>query len=179
VAALAVVLLAAGAQAQSPATTPESVAREYFAAMRAADWQRAARLMHPDALGEFKGFFRALAATDSASELLGAFFGVRTAAELDALPPGEVYARMLGSMARLSPEMRDAMSTLQADVVGQVPEGPGTAHVVYRMRVGVQDVSVSKVEVLSLRRSGGGWLALLTGDLQGMMQSLSRAAPRP
>lgn len=171
---LAVLLSAGPARAQA-APTPEDAARRYFEVMRRAEWDAAAKLMHPDALEQFKSFFTTLAAADSAAPVISTFFGVKTAAELRALPAAEVYARMIRSLAAMSPETKQALTSIQAEVIGSVPEGGDAAHVVYRMNVAVSGVSVAKVQVISFRRSGDRWLALLTGDLQGMIQSLSRA----
>lgn len=171
---LALLLSAGPARAQT-SPTPEDAARRYFAVMREAEWDAAAKLMHPDALEEFKSFFVALAAADSAGTVISTFFGVRTAAEFRALPPAEVYARMMRSITAVSPEMKQALTSMQAEVVGSVPEGGDVAHVVYRMNVAVSGASVGTVQVISFRRSGGRWLGLLTGDMQGMVRTLSRA----
>ncbi|HYW06205.1 MAG TPA: hypothetical protein VE913_04560 [Longimicrobium sp.] len=56
---------------------------------------------------------------------------------------------------------------------GTVPEGADAVHVVYRMSMTAQGVTVTKMEVLSLQRSGTRWMALPTGDLQGMIQAMS------
>jgi hypothetical protein len=76
-------------------------------------------------------------------------------------------------MTSLSPEMKEAMSSMRASVVGTVPEGADTVHVMYRMTMGVQGVEVTKMEVLSLQRSGTRWMATLTGDMQGMIRAMS------
>ena len=165
---------ASAAQGQS-ASTPEAAARQYFTLMQKADWNAAASLMHPDALKQFKSFFQVLAEADSAAEVTSTFFGVQGAQEFRALPAAEVYSRMMRSLASMSPEMMQAMTSMRGDVIGSVPEGSDVVHVVYRMHMGVDDVSMSKLQVISFRRSGDIWLGLLTGDMQGLIQSLSRA----
>jgi 2-keto-3-deoxy-galactonokinase len=152
---------------------PEEVARQYFTAVRANDYRAAAALMHPAALDQFRDFFRSLAAADVSGETVKTMFGVRSTSEFNALSSQDVFARLLGTMTSMSPEMKEAMSSMRASVVGTVPEGADTVHVMYRMTMGVQGVEVTKMEVLSLQRSGTRWMAMLTGDMQGMIRAMS------
>ena len=59
-------------------------------------------------------------------------------------------------------------SDITNSVIGEVLEGDALAHIVYRARIASPKESVANVTVLSLRRSPGGWKALLDGDLQGL-----------
>ena len=174
---VALVLGATSTSAQS-ASGPEPAARHYFGLMQKADWDGAAAAMHPDALQEFKSLFESFAAHENGVEVISQFFGVKTAAEFKALPPAEVYARLMRSLVSMSDEMRQAMTSVKAEIIGSVAEGPDVAHVVYRMNMGVADVSIAKVQVLSFRRSGDRWLGLLTGDIRGLAQQLSRMGAR-
>lgn len=162
---------AAPLAAQPSAEAPQEVAERYFAAMRASDYRGAAVLMHPAALAQFRDFFQTLAAADSGDRALTAMFGVGSARELAALSPEDVFARVMSAVATLSPQIKEAMGSMRADIVGTVPEGADTVHVVYRMHMVVAGVGAGKLAVLSLRRSGTSWRALLTGDLEGMIQS--------
>lgn len=155
--------------------TPEAAAEQYIAAMKSGDWSRTAVLMHPAALSELKGFFAVMAAADSSGQVLQPIFRVPNATEFDALPPAEVYSRLLRTVTAGNPALRDAMQGVRAEILGSVAEGPETAHVVYRMHMEVDGVPMARMDVLSFRRSGDRWMALLTGDLRAMAESLSRA----
>ncbi|HEX8433365.1 MAG TPA: hypothetical protein VF625_18895 [Longimicrobium sp.] len=170
VVAFVLTLLASPLAAQ---TAPEDVARQYFTAIGASDYRAAAAMMHPAALDQFRDIFRALAATDTSGEAVKMMFGVASTREFNTLSSQDVFARMLGTIAGASPEMKAAMSSMRANVVGSVPEGADTVHVLYRMTMGVEGVNMTKMEVLSLQRSGTRWMALLTADLQGMIQAIS------
>jgi len=160
--------------------TPEAAAREYISVMTQGNWSRTARLMHPSALSELKSFFAVLAAADSSAQMLQPIFRVRTATEFDALSPEEVYSRLLTTVTASNPGMREAMLGIRAEVLGSVADGPDHAHVVYRMFMTVDGMQVSRMDVLSFRRSGDRWMALLTGDLRVMAETLTRSlSPRP
>ena len=141
--------------------------------MRAQEFDRLAAMMHPEALDQLSRTFGAIAAADSSGEVLGQIFGTRSLAEFRALTPADVFARLNRSLIQ-SPEMQQAFTSMDVTFVGSVPEPPDMAHVVYRMRMTVEGVTVGKTEVLSFKRLGSEWRALLTGDLEGMIQALSK-----
>jgi hypothetical protein len=172
---LAMLALAAPVTAQS---TPESAAAEYLRVLRTGDWDQTARLMHPDALSELKGFFVAMADADSAGIILRPMFGVASADELRQLPPEDVYARLLRGVARSAPQLITSMRGMESTVIGSVPEGDQDAHVVYRLNLTLNGVTSTKVDVLSFRRSGDRWMGLLSGDLRALAQTLARELPR-
>jgi hypothetical protein len=153
--------------------TPELAARQYFALMQKADWNKVAESMYPEALEQLSTFFQALATAEGAGELMTMFFDVGSEQEFRALSTAEVFARMMGNMASTSPEMMQAMTSMRGEVIGAVLDGPDSAHVVYRMHMAMDNVTLSQVQVMSFRRSGDRWLGLLTGDIQGMIDSLS------
>lgn len=172
---LPVFLLIVGFQSAAFAqvgNTPEDAARQYFAVTRQGDWRQAATLMHPEALEEFRSFFQKLVELETSGEVATLFFNVRTPEEFAELSDVEVYARLVSAMSTLSPEMIELMTSLDAEIIGSVAEGD-TAHVVYRMNASAQGVRISQIQVASFRKSGDRWMALLTGDLQGLVEGLS------
>ena len=163
----------------SPAATqtPEAFARAYVATLTAADYAATARLMHPDALGAMRRFVDVMTAGDENAEVREQLLGVRDARAAAALTDAEVYARFLdvgmGGAAGLGGAMRGATF----DVLGHVDETPmGAAaqtHVLYRLHLTLEGVRVAKVDVLTLRRAGTDWRAMLAGDLEGMITRMS------
>ena len=174
---LLAVALALPAAAQTPQPA-EAAALEYIAAMQSADWDRTAALTHPEALVELKNVFAMLAQVDTAGEMLRPYFGVSDDVEFDRLRPTEVYARLMRHLAS-DPLVSQAMRSLRAEVVGSIPEGADTVHVLYRMHTQLEETRVRKLEILSLRRAGDRWLALLTGDLRGLADSITGAIGAP
>jgi hypothetical protein len=149
-------------------------------AMKRGDWKSCAALMHPDALKQLKQLFRPIAFSSPQIELGTMFFNVRTAAEYDRLSGAQAYERLMGAITKMNPEVGSAIATSQYEIIGHVPEGSDTAHVVYRMKATTQGISVTKLTVMPLKKSGATWGGLLTGDIEGMAAALSRMAkPQP
>jgi hypothetical protein len=170
--AVLVAILPCGAAAQA---TPQAAADRYITEMKSGDWRRTAAMMHPAALAELKSLFAMVAAADSAGGMLYPLFRVSSATEFDALSSSEVFARLMASVTSGNPGLGRAMREMRAEIVGAVPEGQDTAHVVYRMHTTVDGFETSKLDVLSFARAGDRWLALLTGDVQALAQTLTRA----
>ena len=169
---------AAPAAAQQ-AGTPEQFALEYMAATRASDWRRVADMMHPDALAEFKEMFGTIAAIDTTGEVLSNLFGVADSAAYAATSPDSIYVSFMKTMVNLSPELGEALSGSEAKPIGHVEEKEtGLTHVLFRMRVQVQGVTISQVDVIPLKRHDGRWRAVLTGEMEGMAQALKQQLGR-
>jgi hypothetical protein len=171
--ALAVLAFAPALAAQE---TPEQVVQRYYETFRTGDFSGNVALMHPDALAEMKETMEGLASFPGATEEpeFAAMFGVRTVAELQALPADTLFARILRKQMQ-DEGMREVVQAMQVSVLGHVAEGDSLAHVVYRMRMSLGEMQVDQVQVAPLRQSNGQWRVLLTGSLAGMMN----AVPRP
>jgi hypothetical protein len=168
----AVLAFAPGLEAQE---TPEQVVQRYFDTFRTADYAGNVALMHPEALASMKETMSGLASLPGAAEdpAFAETFGVATLAEFNQLTPAALFERILRSQLE-QPEIREMLSGAQTTVLGHVMEGDSTAHVVYRMRMGVGEVSVDQVQVAPLKRADGQWRVLLTGSFAGMMGAAGR-----
>jgi len=60
-------------------------------------------------------------------------------------------------------------------MIGTVHEEAGTAHLVYRSKTEIDGVTVRKMAVASLKKSGDSWWMLLLGDSDAISQQLRRA----
>jgi hypothetical protein len=182
-AALGVALAAAflapiGALAQDRVETPEAVTRQYAAAMRANDWLGTANLMHPEALGRFRRMLLPILAADSSGQLCRRLFDASSSAELTALPDDELFARFFRTLVNDAPELHAMFTGVDLVPVGHVLEGSDVAHVVFRMRVAADGVTLTKVQAVSLRRAGRTWRVLLSGDIEGLAAALARRTGR-
>ncbi len=86
-----------------------------------------------------------------------------------------VFARFVPSVTERNPSVAQALATAEMQVLGHLPEGADTAHVVYRMHMTAMGTPVSRMDVLSFARSGGEWRGLLKGDMAAMANALQRA----
>lgn len=74
--------------------------------------------------------------------------------------------------------MGEALRSAQIEVLGEVAEGDDQVHVLYRTKMKVEEVEMTKLAVVSFKRSPDGWRGLLLGDVEGMAAALRAAADR-
>ncbi|MFN2563703.1 MAG: hypothetical protein ABR499_01660 [Gemmatimonadaceae bacterium] len=165
---------ASTAIAQERPETPEAVTRQYGAAMRANDWVGTAELMHPDALAKFRRMFLPLVDADSTGQLCQRLFAASSASELAGLPDAELFARFFRTLVSGAPELSGMFAGADLVPIGHVLEGKDVAHVVFRMKVAADGVTLTKVQAVSLRRVGSTWRVLLSGDIEGLAAALAR-----
>jgi hypothetical protein len=170
----ALVVSASRSVAQDRPETPEAVARQFGAAMRVNDWVGTAELMHPSALAHFREMFLPIVRADSTGQLCDRLFATTSAAEVAALPDAELFARFFRTLVNGSPELTGMFAGADLVPVGHVLEGNDVAHVVFRMKVAADGVTITKVQAMSLRRYGQTWRVLLSGDFEGLAASLAR-----
>lgn len=165
----ALLMAAPGLAAQE---TPEQVMQRYYDTFRTGDYAANVALMHPEALQSMKETLAGLAAMPGAQEApeFAQMFGVSTTEEFNQLAPAALFERILRTQLE-QPEMREILSNAQVNVLGHVMEGDSLAHVVYRMRMGVGEMTVDQVQVAPVKRADGEWRVLLTGSFAGMMNA--------
>jgi len=162
-----VVLAAAPATAQSADDEAIAVAGSYVDAMRASDFDGMAALMHPASLAELRDIFSPVLASEAGPGIISAI-GLPPPDQLASMSDSEFFAAFMRAIVSGDSTMADALRQSQADLLGSVPEGDDTVHVVYRMRMKIEGVEVSEMEVLSLGRWENTWRGLLAGDLAGL-----------
>lgn len=173
--ALLVVLLPAGLDAQAATETPEDVVRQYTEAMRGGEWQAAARLMHPEALEQFRRMLMPAFETDTPGrELRDQFFDGLPSSRIRHLSDTTFFERFFRGMMTLSPELLGVVQGAEITMVGHVSEGEDIAHVVYRMQMKMDELTVTRLDVMSVKRHGDTWRALLTGSMEGVAAALGR-----
>lgn len=64
-------------------------------------------------------------------------------------------------------------------MIGSVPEGSEMVHVVTRNIAKVETLSMTKVEAITLHRTSQGWRLALTGDLEGLAETLQASIAPP
>lgn len=156
------------------------VAADSMEAVRKSDWQKFASFMHPEALREFQETLgSALRAVEPDSgewkQVLKLFGNPKDVRTLLDLPPDQFFMRFLQGVMKSAPQVRRILSGTDFQMIGTVYEKDGTAHVVYRGKMKVEDAGFSKVDVISLKPDGDTWRLLLTGDFKAMGESLRKA----
>lgn len=164
----------AGAQ-EKPVAGADAAFEKLFDTMRKNDWAACSRMMHPDALAEFHRFFASLAEADESGEMARDFLGVQKPQDVITLTPSDMFERVMRGVSAMDPVMSEILSTSTATILGTVPEGD-VVHVVYRVRMGTEGARVSKIAVAPFKPRGDEWRALLTGEMEGMIQALRNQA---
>lgn len=153
--------------------TPESVAKAYFAAMKAGDWAKCAGFMHPEALASMKRAFTAVVNADKSEGAARKIFGVKSNADFEKLTDAAVFERLMDFIVSAVPEMKTALAASTNTVLGQVAEGQDVIHIVYRTQLKLGQAEVSQVELISLKKSGTIWRALLTADMEELFEKFA------
>jgi hypothetical protein len=161
---------------------PEKVALASFAAQRKLDWEAYADLMHPEGLNDFKGLLAPVlrAAEKKGREeqagLLTLFHGARDLKTALAWEPKEFFLRFQNATASRYP-LKDNFTGTTAKVLGKVPEGANQTHVVVRVTRTMGKTKLTRVEVVTVKRSGGAWKVAMPEELRGLAETIKRTAP--
>jgi len=156
-----------------PDMTPEQVATEAYARMRAGDWPGAAETFDPAALKQFRGFFGAGGEASPMAPMLQALFGIADAKSLDKLDDTAFFAGFLQSMMG---RMGGMVALGGQQILGGVPEGDGRVHLVARTSAEAMGLTMTNMEVVTLNRTPRGWRLALSGQMEGMAALFRKAA---
>jgi hypothetical protein len=168
------------------AQTPEQVAKGYMEAMRSGDMEHVATYMHPAGLEKFKLILvqaaEVLGAADASADprtdtALKVLFGQDGPQSAKDAAAKELFVRFLDNLHRAAPMMQRMLADSSYEFIGHVDEGGNQTHVVYRVTMNTGGASVTKLEVLSLKRDGEEWKVMLTGEIEGLLTGLTRPAP--
>lgn len=161
--------------AQSTEATPESVAKEYIAASTSGDWAKAATFIDPEALVSFKKMFGEVMKMDKKNEAGKELFGLKNNAEFEQLSEEQVFVKLISMLVTVLPQMKQMLSEAQNTILGQVPEGNDVVHILYRMKMKIGDGSISKVDVMSMKKTGGNWRLKLSEEMEGSFTAMAKS----
>ena len=161
------------AQAQT-VETPEQVTERFVAAMRAADWNGMASLMHQNALKEMRQLLSGVFEAPNGAQIRQQLLGVTTVQQAQALSDTAVFASLM-RMTTQDADVAELLRSAKVQVLGHVNEGTDTVHVVYRMAMTVNGIPITKMDVMSLARSPVGWRGLLKGDVSALAAGMRAA----
>lgn len=161
--------------AQSTEATPESVAKDYIAASTSGDWAKAATFMDPEALVSFKNMFGEVMKMDKKNEAGRELFGLKSNAEFEQLSNEQVFVKLITLLITAVPQMKQMLSEAENTILGQVPEGSDVVHLLYRTKMKIGDGSISKVEVMSLKKSGTTWRLKLSEEMEGSFSAMAKS----
>ena len=161
----------------SCAATPEELSKTYFNLLSQQQWDEIAKLYDPASLREFRGTMSFLVEVpdETASQVLTSLFGEEATKEsVNALSDHAFFSSFLqGVMAHGA--RQGELEFKKVDVLGTIAEGDALHHVVVRTHIGVGDMNMEAMEVLSFTKQDDRWGLLMQGKLKGLAQRLKKA----
>jgi hypothetical protein len=165
--------------AQAAQDTPESVAKAYLAAMQTGDWAKCATFMHSEALTSMKRTFNSVISADKTGEAAKSIFGLKSAAEYAQLSEAVIFERLMTFITGSVPEMKAVLASSTSTILGKVDEGPELSHIVFRTKVKVASAEMNEVDMMSFKKQGANWRALLTSDLEEIFSKFAEGMAHP
>jgi hypothetical protein len=169
---------AAGALPPVADTVAQGVARAYLQAVHRRDWATATQLVHPAALGRFKGAFVLLAAGDTGKMLVTDLFQLPDIEALERMPERQLYQRFMERVGSGAAGGAAATPEAQVDMLGTVAESDTLRHIVYRITMTVDGAPLPAVGVLTARRDGAEWKVELAAEVDAMIAGIRRGMAR-
>jgi hypothetical protein len=169
---LAWMLLSLAAVGVHAATTPEQLAQEYMTALKNEGIGVSARYIHPDELARFKDMLMPVMLADLGKpqpQFVPNVYGPINAEQLKAMPGVDILSGLL----KVVGDQLSGVKFESVDVLGTVREGE-IAHVVARLKVQVEEVRLTQMDVISAKAYKGEWMLLLTGELEGLAAAFSK-----
>ena len=158
--------------ASAQTSTPEEVAAELSQAYKDFDLERAASLMHSDALTRLQEIILEIASVDSTGEVAAMFTGETDMDVINSMSAETAFVRFFEALMQIQPEIAEAFKSLETEVLGHITEGEDLAHVVTRGTVSMMGMEMTQMEVITLQRDGNEWRALLSGDLNNFAEAV-------
>jgi hypothetical protein len=166
----ALLVLATAAQAD----TPEESARAYFNALKSTGLGAVADFTHPAELQRFKAMVLPIYQAEAQAgqgELRKLTFGAEaTLAQVESAEPAAFMRGFMNIIASRAGAVGLQFESIE--VLGSVAEGE-TVHVLTRMRMAASPMTITKMEVVSLKKQGEDWKLMLSGQFEGMAQALA------
>lgn len=155
------------------ADTPEQVYQQYFTTIKQQGVVAATDFIHPDELARFKQMLSPIFEVGDQKTkdgLAQAVFGkTATPASVQTMSPAD----FLRGFMRLSDQENKSKQISLGDtkVIGSVKEGD-IVHLVTRHSAGTAGVSMTELEVVSMKPYGNSWKLLMSGKLEGIGQAI-------
>jgi hypothetical protein len=168
---------AAIAAASQDTGTPEAIVERYFRAVAEGSFGEAAALMDPAGLERLKDMLVPVLVEASAAgnrAPLTLLDGVGTAEAAENLSGPAFFAAFMRGLARLNPAFAQAFRSVTGTVIGSVPEGDATRHVVCRSTARAGDIALTKMTVVTLHRVGDDWKVALSGEIEGIVEAIRK-----
>lgn len=142
---------------------PPEVAQQMWVAVQDHKWDAVAHLTHPRALREFRELLAPIVdangpAADSVRQIV---FGSISREAAATVSDSAVYVNLMRWSESLNAAQPGAVEATHYQLLGTVPEGRDTVHVIARASATISGRYLTWIQVYSLTRSGATWRGLL------------------
>ena len=160
------------------AATPEDVIQSYFEKVGREGFGTIAELMHPDELKKFHDMLgpivsEALGEAGDDAEMFKSFADPTDSKKVATLSDAQFMNTFMAWIEALRPDLRSMIKGAKIETLGHVTEGE-LSHVVVRMTMSTQGMSVEQLSVMSIRDFQGTPMMILSGEMKGVAESLKR-----
>jgi hypothetical protein len=148
---------------------PEPVVKKSLAALKEERFDDFAKAMHPDELKRLKKSLIAAAETAAKDGREKAFLRLmkaKSVGDLKDLSDEQFFATFCAGLFRIDTSMKKALGEAEAELIGNVPEGKDVAHVVCRLKMKIEGVSTTQMQVVSVKKSDSGWRLLFPSQIE-------------
>jgi hypothetical protein len=165
----------------------EKVAAASMAATARSDWKAYAELVHPESLQDYKNMWLpVLQATtkrgpEQQAELLSLFNKAKDLKSVSGLTPKEFFVNSMKGLASqfkgaaaLFPVPQVGSAAVDSRIIGTVHDGADLAYVVVRTRIKYPGTDLTKVDVVTVKRSGKEWKIMLPDVVRVMADTFRR-----
>lgn len=153
---------------------------DYFDMLKKKNYSAAATYFDPQALKEFRemmSFINEMPA-EGRQGFIEAFFGQGATKEsVSKLSNSDFFSSFLKAIMKQA-EKAGGINFDNMEVLGEVMEGSQIAHVVSRNKISMGGMELETMEVVSFKKNGKEWKALLSGKIKGMASQLRAAINR-
>jgi hypothetical protein len=160
----------------------EKLVTDAIKAQQESDWKKHAEMLHSDALNEIKETFTIAIRKaekdnpDRVKQVLARYFnGTKDADKILKMTAGEMYISMIKGELDYAAQNGQTLKVLEFQIIGTVYEKGGTAHVVIRATLKVNDSKLTRVVVQSLKRENSSWRLLLAEDVRSHVEEIRSA----
>jgi hypothetical protein len=155
--------------------SPDAAAELFIRSVRTLRWGAAAQFMDPETLELFRDVVTMITEVEESGELLRYLTSADSAAYARLSDP-EVFERSLTALITDMPGLSHSLYDRDDEILGHVPEGPDSAHVVYRTHARISG-ALPEVKVMQMQRGPEGWRVLWSDELD-VLEAALRGARR-
>jgi ABC-type transporter MlaC component len=161
--------------------SPDEVVRQSFDALSSLDVEKYASFMHPDEIKKIQeriwpSLEHAVSTdtTGQAQQLLMMLNLQSDSAGITDVDAQQFFANLMNMLLQLSPGMMESYQSSTSEIIGDVPEGDTLRHVVSRVTSTTQGLTMTRMDVTTVRKYKGGWKLVPSGEMQGLAMQMER-----